>query len=99
MRLQCDATVQYALPEHKARLVLLRIMRVDSPYNTYRYAGLAADAYRESRTAEHRGGSASGALWITCYYVAGPGGRHIFSRTLARASSKPPPVSAQAGKT
>ena len=39
MRLQCDATVQYALPEHKTRL-LYADLRVDSPYNTYQHKGL-----------------------------------------------------------
>ena len=33
MRLQCDATVQYALPSHRTRLFYADY-RVDSPYNT-----------------------------------------------------------------
>ncbi len=43
MRLQIDATVQYALAEHKTRL-LYRDLKVDSPYNTYRVAGLPPGA-------------------------------------------------------
>ena len=39
MLLQIDATVQYLLPEQKARL-LYKDLEVDSPYNTYKYAGL-----------------------------------------------------------
>lgn len=39
MRLQIDATVQYALPEHKSRL-LLNDLKIDSPYNTYKFKGL-----------------------------------------------------------
>lgn len=39
MRLESCATVQFALPEHKPRL-LFRDLRVDSPYNTYLHAGL-----------------------------------------------------------
>lgn len=39
MLLQIDATVQYLLPEQKSRL-LYKDLEVDSPYNTYKYAGL-----------------------------------------------------------
>lgn len=39
MRLQADATVQYALGKQKERL-LYKDLEVDSPYNTYRHYGL-----------------------------------------------------------
>ncbi|MDR0569728.1 MAG: endolytic transglycosylase MltG [Clostridiales Family XIII bacterium] len=39
MRLQIDATVQFALGEHKERL-LYSDLEVDSPYNTYKIDGL-----------------------------------------------------------
>ncbi len=39
MRLQIDATVQYALTERKERL-MYSDLEVDSPYNTYLYSGL-----------------------------------------------------------
>lgn len=39
MKLQCDATVQYALGKPKA-VLLYSDLEVASPYNTYRYAGL-----------------------------------------------------------
>jgi len=39
MRLECDATVLYALGEHRARLTR-KDLQVDSPYNTYRHTGL-----------------------------------------------------------
>ena len=82
MRLQCDATVQYALPEHKARLFYTDL-RVDSPYNTYRHAGLpptpiASPGLPSIKAALHP--APVGYL----YYVAGPGGRHVFSTTLAQ---------------
>jgi len=81
MRLQCDATVQYALPEHKSR-VLFADLRVDSPYNTYRHAGLpptpiANPGLPSIEAALHP------AHVNYLYYVAGPGGRHLFSATLA----------------
>ncbi len=40
-KLEIDATVQYALPERKEKLTL-EDLEVDSPYNTYKYAGLPA---------------------------------------------------------
>ena len=82
MRLQCDATVQYALPEHKTRLFYADL-RVDSPYNTYQHAGLpptpiANPGLPSIEAALHP----AAAQYL--YYVAGPGGRHVFSTTLAQ---------------
>ena len=82
MRLQCDATVQYALPVHKARL-FYGDLRVNSPYNTYKYAGLpptpiACPGLPSIDAALHP------APVDYLYYVAGPDGKHhVFSRTLA----------------
>ncbi len=39
MKLECDATVMYALGEKKD-VLLYRDLEVDSPYNTYKYPGL-----------------------------------------------------------
>jgi len=39
MRLEIDATVQYALAEHKDRLLIVDT-KIESPYNTYLHAGL-----------------------------------------------------------
>lgn len=39
--LNIDATVQYALPEHKSALTA-EDLKIDSPYNTYLYKGLPA---------------------------------------------------------
>lgn len=80
-RLECDATVQYALPGHKTRLYD-RDLRVESPYNTYRHVGLpptpiANPGLPSIEAALHP------ASVPYLYYVAGPGGRHIFSTTFA----------------
>ena len=81
MRLQCDATVQYALPQHKARLFYADL-RVDSPYNTYTHCGLpptpiACPGLPSIEAALHP------ASVQYLYYVAGPDGKHhVFSRTL-----------------
>lgn len=80
MRLQCDATVQYALPEHKTRLHYSDY-RVDSPYNTYLRSGLPptpiANPGLPSIEAALHPASAD-----YLFYVAGPGGRHVFTKTL-----------------
>lgn len=81
MRLQIDATVQYARGEHKQRL-LYKDLEVESPYNTYRVAGLppgpiccpGADALKAAlHPAEHD----------YLFYVAKPDGSHVFGKTLA----------------
>ncbi len=79
MKLQIDATVLYALGAHKSR-VLYADLEVDSPYNTYRHAGLPpgpiaspgiACLEAAMRPEKHD----------YLYYVATPEGAHIFTRT------------------
>lgn len=81
MRLECDATIQYALPQHKARLFYADL-KVDSPYNTYKHAGLPptpiCNPGLPSIEAALRPAKAD-----YLFYVARPDGSHIFSRTLA----------------
>jgi UPF0755 protein len=81
MRLEIDATVQYARGQHKSRL-LFRDLEIDSPYNTYRVAGLPAGPICNPGMA-----SIEAALHPTAseylYYVARPDGSHIFGRTFA----------------
>lgn len=83
MLLQADPTVQYALGEHRTRLLFADIERVkDHPYNTYTQPGLppgpiaaaserAIDAALDPADVEY------------LYFVARPDGTHVFSRTLA----------------
>lgn len=81
MKLQCDATVQYALEERKARL-LYSDLEIDSPYNTYEYYGLPAGPISSVGEA-----SIKATLYPEdtnyLYYVAKDDGSHVFSRTLA----------------
>jgi UPF0755 protein len=81
MRLECDATVLYALGEHKSR-VLYSDLEVESAYNTYRNVGLPPGPIANPGSA-----CISAALHPAdvdyLFYVARPDGSHIFSRTMA----------------
>ena len=81
MRLQCDATIQYALPQHKTRL-LYADLRVDSPYNTYKYAGLPPTPICSPGLPSIEA-ALKPAPVNYLFYVAKPDGSHIFSATLA----------------
>lgn len=80
MLLQADPTVQYALGAHTRR-VLYRDLRVDSPYNTYRHAGLPPGPIASPGSA-----SIEAALYPAdvpyLYFVAHPDGHHEFRATL-----------------
>lgn len=81
MKLDIDATVLYALGEHRRRL-FYRDLAVQSPYNTYIHPGLppgpianpGIDSIKAALHPEKVG---------YLYYVARPDGSHIFSRTLS----------------
>jgi UPF0755 protein len=81
--LQADPTVLYALGGHRSRLLYAAMDSVaDHPYNTYTRPGLPPGPI---------GAPGPGALQATLhpaasddmFFVAVPGGRHLFSRTLA----------------
>lgn len=80
LKLECDATVQYALPAHKERLTY-EDLKVVSPYNTYLHKGLPPTpicnpGVKSILSAVHPRKSPY------LFYVARPDGRHIFSRTF-----------------
>jgi len=81
MRLQIDATVEYALGEHREK-IYYKDLEVASPYNTYKYNGLPpgpiASPGRESLLA-----AVNPAHTKYFYYVAKPDGSHAFAETLA----------------
>ncbi len=82
MRLQIDATVQYALPEHKSRLFFADL-KFKSPYNTYLNKGLppgpicspgipSIEAALNPEKSNY------------LFYVAGKDGKkHLFAQTFA----------------
>ena len=81
MLLQADPTVQYARGKHTPRL-LHKDLEIDSPYNTYKYAGLPPGPI-----ASPGGASLIATLYPASvpflYFVAAPDGHHEFRRTLA----------------
>lgn len=82
MPLQVDATIEYALPEHKTELSFADL-RIDSPYNTYTHVGLPptpiANPGRPSLEAAFHPSKGD-----DLYYVYCGNGRHVFSKTLAQ---------------
>ncbi|MFO7945821.1 MAG: endolytic transglycosylase MltG [Armatimonadota bacterium] len=82
MRLQIDATVQYALGTHKDRL-MHSDLQVKSPYNTYLHRGLPPGPICNPGLASLQAAihpADTGYL----YYVARPDGSHVFTTTYAR---------------
>jgi len=79
--LQADPTIQYLVPGPPRRL-LLRDLEIDSPYNTYRYAGLPPGPVNNPGLASIRA-ALEPARVDYLYFVARGDGTHIFSRTLA----------------
>lgn len=82
--LQCDPTVQYAmeLAGHPEKNVHAVDLRVDSPYNTYRYRGLPPGPIANPGEASLRA-ALMPAQTDYMYFVANDQGGHFFSRTLA----------------
>lgn len=79
MRLQCDATIQYALPDHRARLTYADL-KVDSPYNTYLHAGLPPGAICNPGL-DCLMAALKPASVPYLFYVARPNGTHVFTTT------------------
>lgn len=81
MPLQVDATIEYALPQHKSQLSFADL-KIDSPYNTYAHAGLPptpiANPGRPSLEAAFHPSKGD-----DLYYVYCGNGRHVFATTLA----------------
>ncbi|MGH9592696.1 MAG: endolytic transglycosylase MltG, partial [Bryobacteraceae bacterium] len=82
--LQCDPTVIYALEEQGAYTGSLSLadLRTDSPYNTYRHAGLPPGPIANPGEASLRAALHPDSVDYL-YFVADTEGGHFFSRTLA----------------
>ena len=81
MRLQADPTVGYAIGRGPRTRLLLRHLRVDSPFNTYLYAGLPPGPICNPGRASIAGVIDPLAGVQDLYFVADGRGRHLFSRT------------------
>jgi UPF0755 protein len=81
MPLEVDATIEYALPEHKTQLSFADL-KIDSPYNTYMHVGLPPTPIANPGLP-----SLEAALHPSkgddLYYVYCGNGVHVFARTLA----------------
>ena len=81
MRLQADPTIQYIIPGGWKRLTF-EDLKLDSPYNTYKYSGLPPGPINSPGKA-----AILAALYPEknnyLYFVADGTGGHLFSKTLA----------------
>jgi UPF0755 protein len=82
MRLESDPTVLYALARPPGR-VLYADLEIDSPYNTYRYAGLPPGPICSPGRACLRAAVDPEPGCMALFFVAGGDGTHVFSQTLA----------------
>jgi UPF0755 protein len=89
MLLQCDPTVVYAarIAHHPIGVITTKDLNFDSPFNTYRHAGLppgpiASPGEAAIRAAFHP------AIGDTLYFVSNNHGGHLFSRSLAEHQRK-----------
>jgi len=80
IKLESCATIQYALGEQRAR-ILYRDLEIDSPYNTYRHAGLPPGPIASPGIASIRA-----VLWPDetdyLFFVSRGDGTHLFGRTF-----------------
>ncbi|AGB41954.1 hypothetical protein Halha_2060 [Halobacteroides halobius DSM 5150] len=79
MKLQLDATVQYALDKHKSKL-FYSDLEVDSPYNTYKNYGLPPGPINNPGIKAIKA-ALNPAKTDYLYYVATEDGKHKFTKT------------------
>lgn len=82
MKLEIDATIAYVLPGNKFRLTA-RDIRIDSPYNTYRNAGLPPGPISNPGLASLQAAAQPASTEYLYYVLTGKDGSHTFCRTKA----------------
>jgi len=83
IRLECDATVQYALGDGRKPRLINEDLSVPSEYNTYQHEGLPPGPICSPGEASIRA-AMEPARVPYMYYVARPDGSHVFSVTFAQ---------------
>jgi len=86
MRLEADPTVAYAMGGFRGRLYY-KDLAIDSPYNTYRHAGLPPGPICNPGEASIRATLHPAEGVEALYFVARGDGRHVFSKTLREHSA------------
>ena len=81
-RLECDATVQYALGENRKPRLFYADLEIESEYNTYLHHGLPPGPICNPGEASIRAAMEPDDVPYL-YYVARADGSHVFSRTYA----------------
>lgn len=82
MRLQCDPTVIYALGERFDGNLRKDDLQIDSPYNTYRYAGLPPGPIANPGQRALEAAVNPAAVDYLYFVATRDGGRHVFSKSL-----------------
>ena len=82
MRLQCDSTVIYALGEAFDGDLRKADLRIDSPYNTYRHAGLPPGPIANPGRRSLAAAVAPAAVTYLYFVATRENGAHHFSNTL-----------------
>ena len=82
MRLQCDSTVIYALGEAFNGNLRKADLRIDSPYNTYRHAGLPPGPIANPGRRSVEAAVAPAAVTYLYFVATRENGAHHFSNTL-----------------
>ena len=81
MKLQSDPTIIFAIGDFSVRRVLKKDLKIDSPYNTYLYAGLPPTPIASPGRASIEA-ALQPAEGEDLYFVAKGDGTHQFSSTL-----------------
>ncbi len=90
MRLDMCSTIEYVIKEHKLRLTY-EDLNVDSPYNTYRHAGLPPGPIASPGLASLKAAAVPADTQYLYYVLTGKDGSHTFARNseeFARAKAK-----------
>lgn len=80
MRLEIDATIEYIIKENRPRL-LNRDLEIDSPFNTYKNAGLPPGPIASPGLASLQATAAPADTKFIYYVLTGADGSHTFTET------------------